>query len=214
VNPHIEPFEKYPSDYEAWFENNRFVYESELRAIEEQLPKKREGMEVGVGSGRFAAPLGIPLGVDPSSKMREVSRSRGITAIDGVAEKLPFADCRFRFVLMVTTICFMDDIKAAFREAFRMLKPGGNLIIGFIDKDSPVGKSYQRHRKKSTFYRVASFYSADEVASNLKEAGFQNLDFTQTIFRPLSEIKNLEPIKKGYGEGSFVVVKSRKPKTT
>jgi SAM-dependent methyltransferase len=209
----IEPFEKYPSEYEAWFENNRFVYESELRAIEEQLPKKREGMEVGIGSGRVAAPLGIPLGVDPSSKMRALSRSRGIVAIDGVAEKLPFADCRFHFVLMVTTICFLEDIQAAFKETFRVLVPGGKLIIGFIDKDSPVGRSYQRHKKKSEFYRVASFYSAEEVASNLKEAGFQNLQFTQTIFRPLPEIKNLEPIKKGYGEGSFVVVKSKRPKT-
>ena len=212
--PNIEPFEKYPSEYEAWFENNRLVYESELWAIEEQLPKKGEGIELGVGSGRFAAPLGILLGVDPSSKMRELARNRGITAIDGVAENLPFADCRFRFVLMVTTICFLDDIKAAFKEASRVLMPGGKLIIGFIDKNSPVGTSYQLHKKKSEFYRVASFYSADEVASNLKEAGFQNLQFTQTIFRPLSEIKNLEPIKKGYGEGSFVVVKSKRPKTT
>jgi ubiquinone/menaquinone biosynthesis C-methylase UbiE len=213
VKPHIEPFEKYPSEYEAWFENNRLVYESELRAIKEQLPKKSEGMEVGVGSGRFAAPLGIPIGVDPSCKMREVARSRGITAIDGVAEKLPFEDCKFHFILMVTTICFLDDIKAAFREAFRVLKPGGDLIIGFIDKDGPVGILYQQRKKESEFYRIASFYSADEVASNLKEAGFQNLEFTQTIFRPLSEIKNLEPVKKGYGEGSFIVVKSKRPKT-
>jgi hypothetical protein len=93
------------------------------------------------------------------------------------------------------------------------LKPGGKFIIGFIDKNSPVGKSYQRHKKKSKFYRIASFYSAAEVASNLNEAGFQNLEFTQTIFRPLSEIKNLEPVKKGYGEGSFIVVKSKRPKT-
>jgi ubiquinone/menaquinone biosynthesis C-methylase UbiE len=210
----IEPFEKYPSEYEVWFENNRFVYESELRAIKEQLPKKGEGLEVGVGSGRFADPLGIPLGVDPSSKMRELARNRGITAIDGVAEKIPFDDWRFHFILMVTTICFLDDIKAAFKETFRVLKPGGHLIIGFIDKDSPVGISYEQHKNKSLFYKAANFYSVDEVASNLAEAGFKSLEFMQTIFRPLSEIKNLEPIKKGYGVGSFVVVKAKRPKTT
>ena len=102
----IEPFEKHTSEYEAWFENYRFVYESEVRAIKEQLPKKGEGVEVGVGSGRFAVPLGIRLGVDPSGKMRELARNRGVVAIDGVAERLPFDDCRFHFVLMVTTICF------------------------------------------------------------------------------------------------------------
>ena len=210
----IEPFEKHTSEYEAWFENNRFVFESELRAIEEELPKNGEGLEVGVGSGRFAAPLGIRLGVDPSSKMRELARSRGIAAIDGVAEKLPFDDCRFHFVLMVTTICFLDDIKSAFKETFRVLKQGGHLIIGFIDKDSPVGILYEQHKNKSLFYKTANFYSVAEVASHLKEAGFKGLEFTQTIFQALSEIKIPEPIKKGYGKGSFVVVKATRPKTT
>ena len=209
----IEPFEKHASEYEVWFENYRFVYESEVRAIKGQLPKKGEGVEVGVDSGRFAAPLGIKLGVDPSGKMRELARNRGITAIDGVAEKLPFDDCRFNFVLMVTTICFLDDIEAAFKEAYRVLKLGGNLIIGFIDKDSPVGMLYQQHKSDSVFYKVATFYSVDEVISYLKKTGFKNLKFTQTIFRRLLKIKNLEVIKKGYGEGSFVVVKALKPKS-
>jgi len=112
---------------------------------------------------------------------------------------------------MVTTICFLYDIKAAFQEAFRVLKPGGNLIIGFIDKDSPVGALYQQHKSESVFYKEATFYSVDEVSSYLKKTGFIDLEFTQTIFHRSSEIKNLEPIKKGYGEGSFVVVKALKP---
>jgi ubiquinone/menaquinone biosynthesis C-methylase UbiE len=207
----IEPFEKHTQEYEAWFENNRIIYESELRAIKEQLPKKGEGIEVGVGSGRFAAPLSIKLGVEPSAKMRELAQDRGVAAIDGVAEHLPFDDCRFDFVLMVTTICFLDDIKAAFKEAFRVLKPGGNLIIGFIDKNSPVGKLYEQQQSKSVFYKEAVFYSIDEVNSYLKKSGFVELKFTQTIFHRLSEIKNLEPVKKGYGQGSFVVAKALKP---
>jgi len=48
--PKVEPFEKYAFQYENWFERNKFVYESELAAIREQLPKSGKGMEIGVGS--------------------------------------------------------------------------------------------------------------------------------------------------------------------
>lgn len=206
----IEPFEKYTSRYEDWFKRNEFVYKSELRAIREQLPKSGKGIEIGVGSGQFAAPLGIQLGVEPSSRMRELARSKGIKTIEGMAEKLPFGDSQFDFALMVTTICFLDDIKAAFKEACRVLKPDGCLIIGFIDKDSSVGKLYQQHKNESVFYKVATFYSVNEVISYLKEAGFKNFNFSQTIFHNLTEIKDIEPMKEGYGEGSFVVVKAAK----
>jgi len=209
----IEPFEKFALEYDAWFDDNRSVYESELRAVKEQVPRQGEGVEVGVGSGRFAAPLGIRLGIDPSQKMRELAQGRGIVAIDGVAERLPFADSRFDYVLMVTMICFLNDLDLSFKEAQRVLKPGGYFIIGFIDRDSPVGKLYQQHKNESDFYHIANFYTVREVISSLKYAGFRNLRFKQTIFQSLTRIKKIEPIKEGYGEGSFVVVKAIKPKS-
>jgi len=206
----IEPFEEYPYQYEDWFERNRFAYESELRAIREQLPKGRRGIEIGVGSGRFAAPLGIKIGVDPSRKMIMLARERGIEVIQGVAEDLPIGDSRFDFALMVTTICFVEDIGASFREAYRILKPDGHLIIGFIDRESPIGRLYQLRKEKSRFYRVATFYSVDEVISNLRKAGFESFNFAQTLFHNIDEIKEVEPVREGYGEGSFVVIRAGK----
>lgn len=206
----VEPFEEYASQYEGWFERNRFVYESELRAIREQLPESRDGIEIGVGSGQFAAPLGIKLGIEPSRKMRQLAQSRGIETIEGIAERLPFRDSQFEFALMVTTICFVDDIQVSFQEAYRVLKTGGCLIIGFIDKESSIGRSYQQHKKHSVFYRIATFYTVDEVVLNLEKIGFKNFNFTQTIFHNLSEIRAIEPVKEGYGEGSFVVISALK----
>ncbi len=206
----IEPFEKYPYQYEDWFERNKFVYESELRAISKQLPESKKGIEIGVGSGRFAAPLGIKIGVEPSNEMGKLAQKRGIEVINGMAESLPFDDSQFDFALMTTTICFVDDMVASFQEAYRVLKPGGFLIIGFIEKESPIGRLYQKHKGESMFYGIATFYTVDEVVSNLKKVGFKNFNFTQTIFHNLAEIRDIEPIKEGYGEGSFVVVRAIK----
>ena len=206
----IEPFEKYFLRYEQWFIDNLNVYKSELLAIKSLLPKRKKSIEIGVGTGKFAVPLGIMVGIEPSNKMRQLSLKRGIDVINAVGELLPIRKERFDLVLMVTTICFLDDIKIAFEEVYNILTSKGSFIIGFIDRNSPIGIKYQLQKKENVFYNVADFYSVDEVVSYLKTANFTKFEFSQTIFRPLHEIKDIEPIKPNYGEGSFVVIKADK----
>ena len=163
-----------------------------------------------MGTGRFAAPLGIRIGVEPAQAMRMVAQERGLEVIAGVAEALPLKDEQFGFALMVTTLCFVDDVELAFQEAWRILKPDGCFINGFVDRTSFLGKIYQWYKDQNVFYKVAHFYSVDEVISFLEKARFQHFTFTQTVFRNLDEITEPEPVKKGYGEGAFVVVRGMK----
>jgi SAM-dependent methyltransferase len=206
-----EPFDTHSQEYEQWFDKNPLAYQSELEAVRAQLPETGEGFEIGVGSGLFAVPLGIRHGVEPSEAMRELARNRGIEAVPGVAENLPYEDASFDYALMVTTICFVDDPAASFREAMRVLRPRGVFLIGFIDRESPIGRMYEKHKHESVFYRPATFYSVPELEKLLLEAGFRDISYTQTIFSSLDEISEVEPARPGWGEGSFVVIRAEKP---
>jgi len=204
------PFDKFPQDYEQWFDRNRYVYRSELAAVKQLIPEEGQGVEIGVGTGRFAEPLGIGFGVEPSEAMREIAEGKGLEVLEGTAERLPLEDESFDFALMVTTVCFLDDIERAFSEVYRILKPGGLFITGFVDRDSRVGRLYQKKKNKSRFYAEATFYSTGEVLSCLMETGFRDFRFAQTIFRDLKKIDSIEPVKEGFEEGSFVVIRGSK----
>jgi len=208
--PKTAPFDNYTEQYEAWFEKNRWVYAAELQALEAMVPVPACGLEIGVGTARFARPLGIKIGVEPSDAMGRIAQERGIQAVNAVAEELPFADGSFDCVLMVTTVCFLDDINRSLIEAYRVLSRNGLLAIGFVDRNSKLGKSYLNHQKENVFYRDATFFSVGEVCDCLKDAGFSDLVFGQTLFGALSETGEDEPIRSGYGKGAFVVIGSRK----
>ena len=208
--PKISPFEQNVQKYEEWFTKNPWAYKAELRAVKPLLPDKKYGVEIGVGTGRFAGPLGIKVGIDPSSRMREIARQRGIHVLDGVAEELPFGDSKLDFVLMVTTVCFVDDIDRSFQEAYRVLAKEGFLIVGLVDRNSPLGKMYLKHQNESAFYKEATFFSADEIIEVMARTGFTDYTCLQTLFGDLSGIQETEPVKPGYGEGGFVVVRGKK----
>lgn len=206
----VEPFEKQAKNYDEWFERNKPAYESELRAVKALLPERGHGVEIGAGTGRFAAPLGIRFGIEPASATAKIACGRGVEVVKGVAEALPLKNANFEFALMVTTICFLEDVQVSLEEARRVLKEGGRIVIGFIDKNSALGREYRKRKSKSAFYGGARFYSAEDVVSLLEKAGFGDFSFAQTIFRDLKDIKEVEPTKEGWGEGSFVVVKGVK----
>jgi SAM-dependent methyltransferase len=206
----VEPFDRYARKYEAWFSRNKYAYLSELRALRRLVPRRGVSAEIGIGSGRFAKPLGINIGIEPSRAMRKIAHTAGIDVVNGYAEALPIATGIVDTALMVTTICFVNDIEASLREAFRILTPTGRLVIGFIDRESFLGRAYDNRKASNVFYSVADFYSTEELLHHLKFVGFSTFDLMQTIFHDPRRIRKMEAVKRGYGEGAFVVVAASK----
>ena len=83
---------------------------------------------------------------------------------------------------MVTTVCFLSDIPKAFSEAYRILKDQGKIILGIIDKNSPLGREYEKMKMDNKFYSDAHFHSTEELTEVLKSAGFIKFDYWQTLF--------------------------------
>lgn len=211
LNP--DPYEHQADGYDRWFERNRAAYISELRALESLMPRFGKGLEVGVGTGRFASPFGVTFGLDPSLSMMDVAKKRGVLPVRGVAESLPFGDGKFDLVLMVTVVFLLRDRAVAFREAYRALMPDGSLVIGFIDRDSLLGQRYTAKKETgdiSGFYDRVRFLDPEEMADHLEDAGFSDLTFTQTLFSEPEGLRVAETPKPGYGRGSFVVVRGKK----
>ncbi len=205
------PFEAHPDRYDDWFDRHAAAYQSERRALRAAMPPDGEGLEVGVGTGRFAVPLGITKGVDPSPAMRSRARTRGLDVKNGVAEALPYPDARFDVVLLTTTLCYLDDPETALREVWRVLRPGGACIIGFLDGAGPLARQYEGSRAKSEFYEPAQFYTADDVRHVLETTGFEDVQAWQTLVSDPETMTEPDSVWTGTGEGGFGVLRGTKP---
>lgn len=202
------PFEAHSERYDKWFVRRKAAYHSELLAVRALLPWRGLGLEVGVGTGRFAAPLGVQVGLDPAAAMLSRARRRHIRVVRGICEALPFADGAFDYTLMVVVLSFLDDARTGLAEIRRVLRPGGVLVIGFLDQGSPTGKAYIARHAHAVFFRDATFYAGVEVERLLKEGGFRDLCWVQTLCQPPEETLEIEALRPGHGDGAFAVVQA------
>lgn len=206
----VEAFDRYAERYDAWFDRHLHIYGSELQALKTLLSSYTRGIEIGVGTGRFSVPLGIRWGVDPSIRMGKMAKARGIQVISARAEGLPFKAFQFDLVLLVTTLCFLDEPGAALKEAYRVLSSGGTILIGTFDPDSPPGVPFIRENKRSPFFQDARFYSVESVAALMRSTGFKQFEYRQTLRQVVALPAQMETAEEGYGQGLFAVIKARK----
>lgn len=203
------PFDPISKEYDQWFDDNPNTFRSELEAMKYFLPKQGKGVEIGVGTGRFAVELGIKYGIEPSENMASLAKQRGIDVLIANAELLPFDKETFDFAIMVTVDPFVQDIEKVYHEIFRILKSEGKLIVGTLHKEGAIAQKYIG-MSNSEVYKCAQFHSVFETIQQLKTSGFKTFKTCQSLFTMLPVV--VETPIPGHDKGSFVVIKAVKTK--
>lgn len=175
MNDAVAVFNRYAAEYDQWFDENAEAGEEQAALLRRVIPRTGTGLEIGTGSGRFASRLGIQHGLDPSANLLEYARLRQVEPVLGVAEALPYRAATFDHILMMTVICFLDDPGMPFREAFRALRLGGTLVIGFLEQGGEIARRETARSPPGRFLRYARFRSEGEVTAALAVAGFSGI---------------------------------------
>ncbi len=215
VNAAANPFNAYAERYDAWFRRSpgRTLFQRELRALRPLLAEvPRRWLEVGVGTGVFARSLDVDVGLDPARAALRRARRRGIKVVQGVGQALPFRDGTFGGVLFIVTLCFAGEPLPLLREAARVLRHQGALVLADIERESPWGRLYQQQAAQGhPLYRLATFWTTEEVTGMLAATGFEVAAATSTLRRGPSEAPLIEEPAAGVvPEAAFVCLLARR----
>jgi len=206
------PFDEFADRYDNWFdtEEGKIIYETEMNALGQIYPDSKNAIEIGVGSGRFAKPLMVNFGIDTSFELAKSAKFRDIKVVVGKGENIPFKDNIFDTVLIVVTLCFLENFQESLKEVKRIMEEDGQLIIGFIPAGSEWGRLYKKQGELGhRFYKYARFYLPDEIKGFIEDIGFKIEDNVSTLFQTPFNIKQVEMPKKGiFQEAGFVVIRA------
>jgi ubiquinone/menaquinone biosynthesis C-methylase UbiE len=145
-------------------------------------------LDLGSGAGfdcflavRQVGPTGQVIGVDMTAEMvakaREHAGEAGYFNVEfrlGEIEHLPVADASVDVIISNCVINLSPDKPMVFREAFRVLKPGGRLAISDIVTTAPLPEEV---RNDLALYAgcIAGAATIAELEAMLRESGFDNI---------------------------------------
>jgi len=185
----LEPYSKAEANYGAVTQSRLpFFRERILQLINEsgKEPSSIRFLDIGASSGymvQAASEAGVQAeGIEPSASGVAAARERGITLMLGTAENLPYADNTFDIVHSHHVFEHVADPMKAAQEAYRVLKPGGLVLIEVPNqfgnirfwRDVLFNRVHQRKRDIRSIHHL-SFFSRKAMHKLLSQAGFSSI---------------------------------------
>jgi SAM-dependent methyltransferase len=192
--------------YDEWYDAHPALYGTELAAVKMAMPRGT-GAEIGVGTGRFAAPLAVEFGLDLSRNSLNMARRRGVKVVQGDGYALPFKPGSLDFALIVFVLELVENVRGFLAEASGALKEGGALVLGFIDRDRPWGRHFLETSDLRSYVNPPA---PVEIAAILGGIGLDVEASFQALFGPPPDLERVEEPRPGFGGGGFVVFKAVK----
>jgi ubiquinone/menaquinone biosynthesis C-methylase UbiE len=143
-----------------------------------------EVIEIGAGDGknfpRYPPAVTRVQAVEPEPRLRRLAQAAAakapvrIEVTDGLAERLPWPDASLDAAIFTYTLCTIADPGRALREAFRVLKPGGQLrFLEHVRADTPGLVRVQRFLEASIWPALfGGCHLSRDTATEIEQAGF------------------------------------------
>jgi ubiquinone biosynthesis O-methyltransferase len=194
-------FDNVASEYDAWYTDKKGSFvdkvETDLAFKMITVEKGMKILDVGCGTGNFSiklAKLGCSvIGIDISDNMLQIAQNKAevenldIQFLHMNLNDLNFNENKFDAVFSMAAFEFVDDEDApkALEGMLKVVKNGGQVLIGTISSNSSWGELYQDESfKKNTVFEYAKFKTLDNLKSWNKE---KLVDSGQCLFiSPLS----------------------------
>jgi SAM-dependent methyltransferase len=187
-----------PKTYRRWYETplGAHVDADEKKIVLElaDLKPAERVLDIGCGDGNYTGfaieRTGSAVGLDRSPAMLRAAATRlggrpGLRWVEGDGVSLPFRDSSFDVVLIVTVLCFAADPQAVVNEGFRVLRPGGRLVLGELGRYSSWALIRRvRGVLGSATWRNARFFTPRELPALLERAGFTDTTTAAAVFYP------------------------------
>ena len=114
---------------------------------------------------------------DMVERARENARAAGVGNVEfrlGEIERLPVADASVDLIISNCVINLSPDKPAVFAEAFRVLKPGGRMVVSDLVLKQPLSDDV-RHSVEAYVGCVAGASLHTEYLALMRDAGFADV---------------------------------------